>query len=183
MSFAHTEDGTRIQYEMHGSGKMTVILLHGWGGSASYWRELVSHLNLEGLQIIAPSYRGHGDSGQPATGYTLDQFAKDMLSVADDAGAERFVLVGFSMSGKFAQYIAAEHPERILGLVLIAAVPASEFPFLLTCKRRGAIPNMIAMRHSSKYSRLLRRFLSGGNSRRRFSMTLRRLLASAWRRR
>jgi len=102
MSFAHTEDGTRIQYETHGSGRMKVILLHGWGGSSSYWRELVSHLNLEGLQIIAPSYRGHGDSGQPAMGYTLDQFAKDMLSVADDAGAERFVLVGFSMSGKFA---------------------------------------------------------------------------------
>jgi pimeloyl-ACP methyl ester carboxylesterase len=128
MSFAHTEDGTRIQYETHGSGRMKVILLHGWGGSSSYWRELVSHLNLEGLQIIAPSYRGHGDSGQPATGYTLHQFAKDMLSVADDAAAERFVLVGFSMSGKFAQYIAAEHPERVLGLVLIAAVPASEFP-------------------------------------------------------
>jgi pimeloyl-ACP methyl ester carboxylesterase len=32
------------------------------------------------------------------------------------------------MSGKFAQYIAAVHPERVLGLVLIAPVPASEFP-------------------------------------------------------
>jgi non-heme chloroperoxidase len=62
---------------LYGSGRMKVILLHGWDGSLSYWRELVSHLNLEGLQIIAPSYRGHGDSGQPATGYTLDQFAKD----------------------------------------------------------------------------------------------------------
>jgi pimeloyl-ACP methyl ester carboxylesterase len=38
MSFAHTEDGTRIQYETHGSGRMKVILLHGWGGSSSYSR-------------------------------------------------------------------------------------------------------------------------------------------------
>jgi pimeloyl-ACP methyl ester carboxylesterase len=53
MSFAHTEDGTRIQYETHGSGKMKVILLHGWGGSASYWRELVRHLNLEGTDHCA----------------------------------------------------------------------------------------------------------------------------------
>lgn len=128
MPFTHTEDGSRIEYETHGNGALKIVLLHGWGGSSSYWRYLVSHLNLEGLQIIAPSYRGHGDSGQPATGYTLDHFAKDVLSVADTVGAQRFVLVGFSMSGKFAQYIAAIHPERVLGLVLIAPVPASEFP-------------------------------------------------------
>jgi pimeloyl-ACP methyl ester carboxylesterase len=88
----------------------------------------VDHLNLEGLQIITPSYRGHGGSDKPTIGYTLDEFAKDVLACADTSGAQRFVLVGFSMSGKFAQYIAAVHPERVLGLVLIAPVPASEFP-------------------------------------------------------
>ena len=128
MPFAQTDDGVRIAYETHGNGKLKIILLHGWGGSASYWRDLVSHLNLEGLQLIAPSYRGHGDSDKPAKGYTLDEFAKDVLAVAEAAGAKRFVLVGFSMSGKFAQYIVVVHPERVLGLVLIAPVPASEFP-------------------------------------------------------
>jgi non-heme chloroperoxidase len=128
MPFAQTDDGTRIAYETHGSGSLKMILLHGWGGSSPYWRDMVSHLSLEGLQIIAPSYRGHGDSDNPAKGYTLDGFAKDVLAVADTAGAQRFVLVGFSMSGKFAQYLAAVQPERVLGLVLIAPVPASEFP-------------------------------------------------------
>ena len=128
MRFAQTGDGTRIAYETHGSGSLKAILLHGWGGSSSYWRDLVSHLNLDGLQIIAPSYRGHGDSAKPSNGYTLDGFAKDVLTVADASGAQRFVIVGFSMSGKFAQYIAAVQPERVLGLVLIAPVPASELP-------------------------------------------------------
>src|ERR1700676_2332874 len=128
MPEARADDGIRINYETVGSGPFSLVLLHGWGGSASYWREMVSHLNLAGLRVIAPSYRGHGDSDRPASGYTLDQFAKDVFAVADAAGARRFVLVGFSMSGKFAQYIAAVHPERILGLVLIGPVPASEFP-------------------------------------------------------
>lgn len=128
MPFAQTDDGTRIAYEIYGSGGLKMILLHGWGGSSSYWRDFVSHLNLENLQIIAPSYRGHGDSDKPAKGYTLDGFANDVLAVADAAGAQSFVLVGFSMSGKFAQYLAAVHPERVLGLMLIAPVPASEFP-------------------------------------------------------
>jgi non-heme chloroperoxidase len=128
MPFAQTDDGTRIAYETHGSGSLKIILLHGWGGSSSYWRDLVSHLNLESLQIIAPSYRGHGDSDKPTKGYTLERFANDVVAIADNAGAQNFVLVAFSMSGKFAQYIAAVHPERVLGLVLIAPVPASEFP-------------------------------------------------------
>jgi pimeloyl-ACP methyl ester carboxylesterase len=128
MPFAQTDDGTRIAYETHGSGSLKIILLHGWGGSSSYWRDLVSHLNLHGLQIIAPSYRGHGDSDKPAKGYTLEGFANDVLAVADNAGAQNFVLVGFSMSGKFAQYIALVARERVLGLVLVAPVPASEFP-------------------------------------------------------
>jgi non-heme chloroperoxidase len=128
MPFAHTEDGTRIQYETCGSGTLAVVLLHGWGGSASYWREMISYLNLAGLRVIALSYRGHGDSDKPATGYTLDQIVNDVLAVTNAAGVQHFVLVGFSMSGKFAQYIAVIHPERILGLVLIGPVPASEFP-------------------------------------------------------
>ena len=128
MPCAQTDDGTRIAYETHGSGSLKMILLHGWGGSSSYWRDMLSHLNLKGLQIIAPSYRGHGDSDKPAKGYTLDGFAKDVLAVANNADAQRFVIVGFSMSGKFAQYIAAVVPERVLGLVLIAPVPASKFP-------------------------------------------------------
>lgn len=128
MPFAQTDDAVRIAYESHGSGSVKTILLHGWGGSSSYWRDMVSHLNLEGLQMIAPSYRGHGDSDKPSKGYTLGGFAKDVLAVADAAGAQHFVLVGFSMSGKFAQYIAAVHPERVFGLLLIAPVPASEFP-------------------------------------------------------
>ena len=59
MPFAQTDDAVRLPYESHGSGGIKVILLYGWGGSSSYWHDLISHLNLQGLQIIAPSYRGH----------------------------------------------------------------------------------------------------------------------------
>lgn len=128
MPITKSDDGVRLDYEAFGTGSLPVILLHGWGGSASYWREMVSHVDLGGLRVIAPTYRGHGDSGKPGAGYTLDQFSSDVLAVADAAGAQRFVLVGFSMSGKFAQYIAAVYPERVLGLFLIAPVPAGAFP-------------------------------------------------------
>src|SRR5438309_10609770 len=128
MPFARSDDGTRIHYETAGAGPLALMLLHGWGGSAGYWREMVGRLDLHGLRVIAPSYRGHGDSDKPAGGYSLEQFAQDIIAVAEHAGAREFVLVGFSMSGKFAQYIAAHHQSRVLALVLIGPVPASEFP-------------------------------------------------------
>lgn len=128
MPFARSDDGALINYEVAGAGPLTLMLLHGWGGSAAYWREMVRALDLQGLRVIALSYRGHGDSDKPEGGYTLEQFAKDVMAVADDARTREFVLVGFSMSGKFAQYIAATYQSRVLGLVLIAPVPASEFP-------------------------------------------------------
>jgi pimeloyl-ACP methyl ester carboxylesterase len=128
MASALTSDGVRIDYDVVGKGSMSVVLLHGWGGSAPYWKPLIDQLDLTGLQVISITYRGHGDSDKPAAGYTLDRFAKDIIAVADAAGAGQFVLVGYSMSGKFAQYVAASYPERTLGLVLIAPVPANDFP-------------------------------------------------------
>jgi non-heme chloroperoxidase len=68
--------------------------------------QLASHLNLEGLQVVAPSYRGHCDSDKPAKGYTLDGFAEDVLAVADTVGAKRYVLVGSSMSGKYVKLLS-----------------------------------------------------------------------------
>lgn len=159
----HTDDGTRIAYETHGNGDLKIVLLHGSGGSATYWRAFVSHLNLEGLQVLAPSYRGHGHSDKPATGYALDRFAQDVLAVSDAAGAQRFVLVGFSMSGKFAQYIATTHSERVVGLALIAPVPAASFRFRPRWRRRGAIRRMIGTLPSTRSLPRLQRFRSSKN--------------------
>jgi pimeloyl-ACP methyl ester carboxylesterase len=44
MPLAQTEDGTRIDFEICGSGPLALLLLHGWGASASYGRKMVSHL-------------------------------------------------------------------------------------------------------------------------------------------
>jgi|HubBroStandDraft_4_1064222.scaffolds.fasta_scaffold462395_2 pimeloyl-ACP methyl ester carboxylesterase len=78
MPVAQSDDGARISYETSGNGSLPLVLLHGWGGSASYWREMVSHLDLAGLRVIAPSYRGHGDSDKPATVWSI----AELLSAA-----------------------------------------------------------------------------------------------------
>src|SRR5258708_724426 len=108
-----TDDGVSIEYQIFGSGPLTVFFQHGWGGAASLWDDLLTaHVNLSGLRCITASYRGHGGSSGAAAGYTHERFARDMFAVADAVGADEFVNVGFSMAGKFARYMAYLQPRR-----------------------------------------------------------------------
>jgi non-heme chloroperoxidase len=120
-SIARTDDGVGIEYEVFGIGPLTLFFQHGWGNAADFWDHIFNeYLDLTGLRCVAASYRGHGGSDKAITGYTHERFARDMFAVADAAGAARFVLIGFSMAGKFSRYMTYLQPDRILGQVLIA---------------------------------------------------------------
>jgi pimeloyl-ACP methyl ester carboxylesterase len=116
-----TDDGVTIEYNVHGSGRLTLLFLHGWGNAANSWDDLITtRLNLLGLRCVAATYRGHGGSGGAASGYTHDRFARDMFAAADAAVADSFIMVGFSLGAKFGRYMAYLQPRRVLGQVLIA---------------------------------------------------------------
>ena len=70
--------------------------------------------------------RGHGASDKATTDFSLDRLAADTLAVMDATGLDEAVIVGFSMSGKFAQYVACIEPSRVRGQVLVAGAPVGE---------------------------------------------------------
>jgi pimeloyl-ACP methyl ester carboxylesterase len=118
-----TDDGVNIAYTVRGDGPRTLLFMHGWGGGGTgfFWDELFAHLDLSGLRAICADYRGHGGSDKVSAGYTEERFARDMFAVADQEGADRFISVGFSMGGRFGQYMPYLAPERVQGQVLISA--------------------------------------------------------------
>jgi pimeloyl-ACP methyl ester carboxylesterase len=128
MPTTRSTDDVEIAYRVRGEGRTDVLFMHGWAGSGRYFDETVECLDPSRLRMITFDLRGHGDSGRTDSGYTLDQLADDAVAVADAVGSRRFVLVGFSMSGKFAQYVACEHPDRVAGQVLVAGCPAFALP-------------------------------------------------------
>jgi pimeloyl-ACP methyl ester carboxylesterase len=73
-----------------------------------------------GLEV-APDLRGHGNSDHPAgeTAYDFGVFAADLLALADTLGWDRFALLGHSMGGMVAQFVALKAPERVRALVLM----------------------------------------------------------------
>jgi 3-oxoadipate enol-lactonase len=126
---ARADDGTAIAYQTRGTGPADVLFMHGFAGSGAYFEETLKYLDLSGLRIITVDLRGHGASDKPAGSYSLDRLARDMLAVADELGSQQFVVVGFSMSAKFAQYLPCIAPARIRGQVLVAGCPTGEIPF------------------------------------------------------
>ena len=124
----HTDDGVALAFASAGDGPVGVLFLHGWAGSAAYFDETVGHLDSARTRAVTYDMRAHGASGIETTDYSLDRLAADALIVMDAAGLDEAVILGFSMSGKLAQYIACVEPSRVRGLVLVAGSPAGEIP-------------------------------------------------------
>jgi 3-oxoadipate enol-lactonase len=126
----HTSDDHTIAYSSLGKGPGHLFFLHGWGGAGSghSWKWLLPHLDLTGLHAVVVDLRGHGQSRGDATGFTTERFGRDMFELADHLGIEAFVLVGYSMSGRWAQWMACVEPNRVAGQILVAPVPASDLP-------------------------------------------------------
>jgi non-heme chloroperoxidase len=125
MPVVASSDQTPLHYRVIGNGPRNVLLVHGWMVSGAVYDDLVEKLDTTGLRLVIPDLRGTGGSGAPASGYTLEQHVRDVLAVADHAGLERFTVVGHSMGGQVAQWVAAQVPSRVEGLVALCTVPAS----------------------------------------------------------
>jgi non-heme chloroperoxidase len=130
LPFAQSTDNVAIFYETIGTGSRDVVFLHGWGGAASghSWNGLLKYLDLTGVRAILVDLRGHGRSDQAPEGYSTEQFARDVFAVADNVNVDKLVVVAFSMSAKWALWMACSEPRRVSGQVLIAPAPATELP-------------------------------------------------------
>jgi pimeloyl-ACP methyl ester carboxylesterase len=114
-------DGIEISYGEHGDHRgPTLILLHGYSDSFRSCSRLVARLP-SWMRTIAISLRGHGDSSRPEGGYRYAEMAGDVRALMDALELPAAVIVGHSMGASVAQQLAADHPSRVAGLVLIGS--------------------------------------------------------------
>src|SRR5918911_826047 len=81
---------------------------------------MIDHVDPDLAYCVTLDFPRHGEPAEPPGPYSLDLLADTVVAVADAAGADTFIILGFSMSGKFAQYVTYRHPDRVLGQVLVA---------------------------------------------------------------
>lgn len=99
---------------------IVVLAIHGITGNRMVWRSVARDVTRRTqMSVLAPDLRGRGENAALPGPYGIPTHIADMLAVLDHVGVRRAVLVGHSMGAYVAARIAAEHPERTAGLVLV----------------------------------------------------------------
>jgi len=112
-------DGAAIAYRTWGEpGGRGIMLVHG-GAAHSRWWDHIGPLLADGRLVVALDLSGHGDSARRES-YSLDQWAREVLAVAEDAGiATPPAVVGHSLGGLVTLRAAALFGPGIEGAVVI----------------------------------------------------------------
>lgn len=123
-----TSDAT-INVRTAGSGP-PLLLLHGYPQTHVEWRHIAPRL-AEDHTVVLADLRGYGDSDKPRGSDTHVEYSKrvmaqDLVEVMEALGHERFVVIGHDRGGRVAHRMALDHPDRVLGLVVIDIAPTYE---------------------------------------------------------
>lgn len=114
-------DGVELYYEDTGGSGDVVLFHHGYTGSHDSWPPIVEQLRAR-FRCVLMDGRGAGDSAHPDGGYSIEQYATDVIGMADALGIASFTFVGHSMGGGIGMWLGLEHAARLDRLVLVAPV-------------------------------------------------------------
>jgi 3-oxoadipate enol-lactonase len=100
-----------------------LILQHGYGRSGKFWTSWVPYLS-RFYRVVRPDLRGLGQSEAPQdleAGLNVGAYIEDLLALIDSLGSQPVHYCGESLGGILGMVLAAEHPEKVRTLSLVAA--------------------------------------------------------------
>jgi pimeloyl-ACP methyl ester carboxylesterase len=116
-------DGTKIHYEVHGSGP-PLILTHGYSSTSAMWQGQIEPL-AKRHRLIVWDMRGHGQSDYPddPSAYSEALTVGDIAALLDQVGAAKAIVGGLSLGGYMSLAFYRAHPERVSALLIIDTGP------------------------------------------------------------
>ena len=121
VQFVTVDNGVQLEVLDWGGSGRNVVLLAGSGNTAHIYDDFAPKLT-SFCHVYGITRRGFGASSHPATGYSEQRLADDVLRVIDSLKITSPVLIGHSMAGGELTTVASQHPNRLLGLVYLDAV-------------------------------------------------------------
>lgn len=141
------DDGQQVAWEQSGNPDgLPVLFLHGGPGGTRGRRGYVTRFDPQRYRIISLDQRGCGESvplaGTPAHDLAANTTARliaDLEVLREHLGVERWVVSGASWGSTLAIAYAQAHPDRVLGLILVAVTTTSRREVDWITEQVGAI--------------------------------------------
>ncbi len=118
-------DAPSLAYRLTPGRQPTLVFLPGFMSDMTGEKAvmLAAHAASLGHACLLLDYSGHGASGGDFEAGSIGAWTEDALALIDTLTEGRLVLVGSSMGGWIALLVARARPDRVAGLVGIAAAP------------------------------------------------------------
>lgn len=113
-------DPVDLAYREQGSGP-PIVLLAGTGYAGSTWPDALVDALAERHAVVTVDYRGTGGTPGDEATYSTRLFAADVIALLERLQLDPATVLGHSMGGRVAQWVALDAPERVRSLVLAAS--------------------------------------------------------------
>lgn len=118
--------GQTIQWNYQSSGdssKPALLFLHGFMGSSLDWQDIADTLRSE-YRTLAIDLPGHGQTvATTDDDYTMPRCASGIVDLLHDLNLARTHLIGYSMGGRLALYLASQYPQLVDKVIVESASP------------------------------------------------------------
>lgn len=117
-------NSANYHYKVHGeSHKPPLLMLHGFTGSCDDWDHVAAVLSSI-RRCIAVDLPGHGQTRvQREEDYKMEKCAAEIVALLSDLGIGSCDLMGYSMGGRLAFFLAIHYPKKFDRVVIESASP------------------------------------------------------------
>ncbi|MPY17608.1 intracellular short-chain-length polyhydroxyalkanoate depolymerase [Paenibacillus glucanolyticus] len=114
-------NGEKLTYRERAGTEPPLLLIHGNMASSELWEPLLEH---EGItqRIIAADMRGYGESSYYHPVGDMKDFSADLYDFTEQLGLNDVMIMGWSNGGGIAMQFAADYPNRVRKLILLASI-------------------------------------------------------------
>jgi 3-oxoadipate enol-lactonase len=103
-----------------------LVLLHGFPLNRKMWEVEVKSWS-QNFRVIAPDFRGFGDSPMSEGEFSMGGCAEDVVDLLESLRIrQKIVLLGLSMGGYVCFEFVRKYPDRLRGLILVGTQPAAD---------------------------------------------------------
>ncbi len=112
----YSNNNLKLNYDILGNDQ-PLVLIAGITCDNNNWQLIKDELS-KSFQLVMPDNRGIGKSELPEQDYLVADMATDVIALLDELNISKAAVLGHSMGGAVAQYIAGHYPERVDKLII-----------------------------------------------------------------